>query len=101
MASDVSPIQRVFASRGDEVPDVFGTPGPDHLQQAPLAFLAQHWSELSSGPGLPHLCRIDPFELHPALGYIMLLDVVDGGHDFRYRLYGSVVAQLSDLEMTG
>jgi len=31
----------------------------------------------------------------------MLLDVVDAGRDFYYRLYGSVIASISGFDMTG
>lgn len=31
----------------------------------------------------------------------MLLDLVDDGRDFRYRLYGSMVASVSGFDMTG
>jgi hypothetical protein len=45
--------------------------------------------------------RIDPFGMRRALGYVMLVDAVDQGHDFRYRLYGSSLASISDCDMTG
>jgi hypothetical protein len=31
----------------------------------------------------------------------MLLDAVGEGHDFRYRLYGSIIASISGFDMTG
>ena len=31
----------------------------------------------------------------------MLLDLVEGGRDFRYRLYGSMIASISGFDMTG
>jgi hypothetical protein len=36
-----------------------------------------------------------------ALGYVMLVDAVESGRDFRYRLYGSAVAAVSGFDMTG
>jgi hypothetical protein len=39
--------------------------------------------------------------MRPALGYVLLADIVEGGRDFRYRLYGSITARVSDVEMTG
>jgi hypothetical protein len=36
-----------------------------------------------------------------ALGYVMLVDVVENGQDFRYRLFGSAVAAVSGFDMTG
>jgi hypothetical protein len=49
---------------------------------------------------LPHRRRVDPAAMRPALGYVMLLDVLDGGRDFRFRLYGSIIARVSHLDMT-
>jgi hypothetical protein len=35
------------------------------------------------------------------LGRIALLDAVDGGRDFHYRLYGTILARISRFDMTG
>jgi hypothetical protein len=43
---------------------------------------------------------IDPHEMRPALGFISLLDVVDGGADFRYRLFGTIPTAVSGFDMT-
>src|SRR3546814_15766909 len=40
-------------------------------------------------------------QMRPALGHIMLLDVLDGGADYRYRVYGSEIAQRAGFDMTG
>ena len=44
---------------------------------------------------------MSPLDLRPALGYVLLLDVVEGGRDFRYRLFGSTVVNVSGFDMTG
>jgi hypothetical protein len=49
----------------------------------------------------PRLLRIDAVELKAALGYMMLLEPVEGGRDFRYRLYGGELARISGFDMTG
>jgi len=67
----------------------------------PLRFLAQFWSALTRDGELPHHDKIDPLALQPALGYLMLLDVIEGGMDFRYRLYGSTIANISGFDLTG
>jgi hypothetical protein len=66
-----------------------------------LRFLRDHWSRLADGGAPPHYRQIDPLAMRPALGYVMLLDAVEGGRDFRYRLYGSLIARVSNLDMTG
>src|SRR5690606_31340466 len=64
-------------------------------------FLNRFWHEHRAAPDLPPSAAIDPFELGPALGILMLLEPVDGGNDFLYRLYGTVIAEYSGIEMTG
>lgn len=98
---DLASIGSVFASHDADPPEVVWQPGPETLQAPPLRFLAEHWSGLAGGKSMPHATQVDALELRPALGYIMLLDVVDGGRDFRYRLYGSTIARISDFDMTG
>lgn len=97
---DLLSIGDVFIAAGADLPEVVWSPKAHDLAAPPLSFLSGHWSSLSDG-GLPHIRQIDPLELRPALGYVMLLDAVDGGRDFRYRLYGSKIAQISNLDMTG
>lgn len=51
--------------------------------------------------GLPHQREIDPTALRPFLGHLMLLDTIEGGYDFRYRLYGSAIASRAGFDWTG
>ena len=97
---DLEPIAAVFRGHGATPPEVVIGPTADELGSQPLRFLLNHWTELAGG-GLPHLREVDALQLGPALGYIMLLDVADGALDFRYRLFGSKLARISDLDMTG
>ncbi|MBI1777868.1 MAG: PAS domain-containing protein [Proteobacteria bacterium] len=97
---DLLAIGKVFMAAGADQPEVVWNPAARDLDAPPLSFLLRRWSSLADG-GLPHLRQIDPVELRPALGYIMLLDAIDGGRDFRYRLYGSKIAHISNLDMTG
>ena len=43
----------------------------------------------------------DPFALRPWLGHLILLDVIDGGKDFRYRLHGTWLVELFGADLTG
>jgi PAS domain len=95
------PIAIVFESHGVTPPEIAWNPEADRLAAPPLRFLAAHWQSLAHAPGLPHLRQISPFDMRPALGHIMLLDAIDGGRDFRYRLYGTILAKISRLDMTG
>jgi hypothetical protein len=96
----LDPIAAEFRGHGASPPEVVLGPTAEQVAHEPLRFLLSHWSELAGG-GLPHFRRVDALALGPALGYVMLLDVVDGALDFRYRLFGSKIARISDFDMTG
>lgn len=99
VAGDLTRIRGVFASHGLAMTLAWNPPAaglPPLLDD-----LARYWSGLCDGERLPHIARIDPFGMRSALGYVILLDAVDGGRDFRYRLYGSTIAGISGFDMTG
>lgn len=100
LAADPGPIQTAFRSRGARGPETIWSPPPERLRHAPLRFLLEHWRELRGDRQMPHARQIDALALRPALGFVSLLDVVEGGADFRYRLVGTVPAAVSGFEMT-
>jgi hypothetical protein len=101
IADDVRPIARVFTAHHADPPEMIWNPRPDQMTVPPLRFLAGHWARLAGDAAVPAVGRIDALELGPALGYLMLLDPVGDARDFRYRLYGSTLAAISRLDMTG
>ncbi|MGB8843875.1 MAG: PAS domain-containing protein [Aliidongia sp.] len=50
---------------------------------------------------MPPITAIDPIKLRPALGRILIIEPVDQGRDFRYRLFGTHIAAVSGYDMTG
>ena len=53
-------------------------------------------------PGLlPSRADLTHEDLQPWFGYIILLNVVDRGEDFRYRLFGSRIAEELGFDMSG
>lgn len=94
-------IEGVFVSNGSAAPILTWSPAADQLRSEPTRHLLAHWSSLADGSRLPSFRQIDPLDLRPALGYVMLLDVVADGNDFRYRLYGSTISSVSGFDMTG
>lgn len=69
--------------------------------QSRLRSLAAHWHSLAGGDALPARSAIDPTAMRPWLGNILLVDVIDGGAGFTYRLYGSEVAEHFGRDLTG
>src|SRR5437764_3091385 len=101
VAGDITAITAIFAGHGAAAPGLVWNPPPEQFDAAALRFLTTYWRGLARPGTLPHLKQIDPLALRPALGYVMLLDLVENGQDFRYRLYGSLLASISGFDMTG
>lgn len=45
--------------------------------------------------------HFDPFKLRPWLGFIVILEHLPVENDFRYRIYGTHLADQTGLDMTG
>ncbi|HEV2550045.1 MAG TPA: PAS domain-containing protein [Stellaceae bacterium] len=101
LADDLTPIVRVFRVHGAHGPSMEWDPSLERDAPEPIRFLLAYWTELAAGRAMPLTTEIDALALRPALGYIALLDVVDGGRDFRYRLYGTILAAVAGFDMTG
>jgi hypothetical protein len=76
------------------------SPEPDRLQGPSNRFLLKYWREQGRG-ALPPIAAIDPIRMRPALGRILIVEPVEQGADFRYRLFGSHISALTGFEMTG
>jgi len=94
-------IAHAFAVDGTPPPLVHWNPGPPAMRSPQIRFVLEHWRALSQGAAAPPVVALDPGGLRPALGYLMLVEPLDGGADFRYRLYGSLIATVSGRDMTG
>lgn len=99
LADQPQAIQRVFVEAGADAPEVVWNPTADQVPTRPLKFLATRWSGRDAA--LPATASIDALELQPALGHIILLDPLDGGRDFRVRLFGSAIAGISGFDLGG
>ncbi len=86
---------------GVSPPKVVWQPRGRDLKQEQLQFLLAYWKNLSDGDGRVAADEIDPLNMWPALGFVILVDVVEGGEDFRVRVYGSAIAQSVDVDVTG
>jgi len=98
---DLSLVRARFASLGASGPEVIWNPRTDQVRQPQLQFLLKYWRDLAGAHAMPLAEEVDAVAMRPALGFIILLDVLEGGRDFRYRLYGSVLADASGFDMTG
>ena len=99
--SDEADAIAEFAAEYGRDARLIWNPTPDQVPSEALQFLLNYWTQFCAGGSLPRPQDIDPLEMRPALGYVALVDPVDHGHDFRYRLYGSMLASISNVDMTG
>lgn len=61
----------------------------------------EHWQASRVGEELPTVDYIQPDALRPALGWFVLVDLIDGGDDLVYRLFGSEIAWRFAVDLTG
>lgn len=59
------------------------------------------WEAKRRGGNLPARADFDVLELAPWMGNLNLVEVIDGGRDFRYRLHGTRLVELLGMELTG
>jgi hypothetical protein len=77
------------------------SPQSEAVEVPELQFLLRYWTGLCGAQSLPRVDQISPFDMRPALGYVVLVDASDTAWDGRYRLYGSRVAERVGFDMTG
>lgn len=101
IAGRSGPIDTLFREIDSPPPVLRWAPDDASLAHRPLRFLNRYWRDQRGDCCPPPSRIIDPLDLGPALGYLMLLEPLHGGTDFLYRLYGTVVAEYAGIEMTG
>ena len=99
---DEYPLERLFEKIRSPRPTTVCNPKKEDLaSHSQLLFLHDYWEARRDGKDLPLSSTIDAIDLVPAMGYMMLLEPVNQGEDFIYRVYGTQIARHSRVEMTG
>lgn len=75
---------------------VLAQPGDRSIQA-----LHDYWMGKRGAHAVPMRQDVDPIELKDHLSSLFMLDVLDGGLDFRYRLVGTTIAEMSGRDVTG
>ena len=75
--------------------------GEADIASPKLRELWRHWLALHRGGNPPTRTDFDPAMVPLLLPYLMLVDVVAGGRDFRYRVVGTHVARIHGADNTG
>lgn len=59
------------------------------------------WNEKRAGRPLPRRSDFEIEDLAPWFGHVIIMDVIDGGRDFRYRMIGTRITEFLDRDYTG
>ncbi|HYM31603.1 MAG TPA: PAS domain-containing protein [Candidatus Cybelea sp.] len=63
--------------------------------------LYDYWLSKCGGRRMPPRAALDPLEMKPWLGHLLIVAALDDGNDFLYNLYGTTLVQLFGFEATG
>lgn len=66
-----------------------------------LRTLHDLWERKRGSRPLPARTELDVIDLWPWLGNLMLIEVENGGADYLYRVYGTVIADYFNRDLTG
>lgn len=94
-------LAEYFTARGARLEALEWSPDSTVSDTQQISFLIEYWKNLCGDADLPAADRVSPFDLRPALGHIVLIDMVDDGWDGQFRLYGTKVAETYGRDMTG
>jgi hypothetical protein len=101
LAENWTELHRLFAAEGILPPVVLWNPTRDQLVLPQHRFLLDYWRGLIREGRLPTRQELDPVAMAPALGFVMILETIEDGWNFRYRLYGSRIAEHTKRDYTG
>lgn len=98
---DAGALDPHFVGTGIASPTHQWRPSEAEAPTAELRTLLNYWRALQEGNQLPRQANFDVLAVPSVLGFLMLMDVIDGGEDFYYRVYGTKIAQDTGFDMTG
>lgn len=90
-----------LATHGTRLAELIWQPVPAQLPDSPIRFLLDYWTSLKPADDIPLASAISPLEMRPALGHILLIDLLEDGWNGRFRLYGTKIAEMYGRDMTG
>jgi hypothetical protein len=71
------------------------------LREPVLRNLHAYWESRRGDRPMPARADIDIVQIPTLLPYLFLIDVLDAGRDFRFRLAGTHIRDVTDDEVTG
>ncbi|MEQ9642853.1 MAG: PAS domain-containing protein [Alphaproteobacteria bacterium] len=98
---DLGQLATLYRDNDLQPPVVTLAPGAEDIPLPTHRTLWTWWIDKGGPEHLPPFDLISPATLKPFLGRLIVLEPIDDGADFRYRLYGSTIAQFVGMDFTG
>ena len=81
--------------------DTIAEVNPERFAHPTCVFLRDYWETKRGARAMPSRADISPSQLKDHLGWVMMLEVLPGQRDFRYRVIGTLVTQYFSSDATG
>jgi PAS domain-containing protein len=103
LQGDADAVFSHFQSDTHEPLTLTWAPDKDGLPSLMMQRFYEAWSEMPSlqPNAVPNVNDFDVFKFRAAMGFMMYMDVIDGGEDFQFRVFGSRVADFIGFDWTG
>jgi len=98
---DFATVEQFFAGNGVAAPAITWGPSRGDMASKTFDFLVDLWQRGRGDGAWPSEDLIDPVELRPALGTLLVCEPLEDLSDFRIRLYGSRLALDMGRDLTG
>jgi hypothetical protein len=85
----------------ERLKNVHSEVNPAVLEHPTLAFLRDYWEKKRGDRAMPSRADINPTELREHLCWVIIMEVLPGIADFRYKLIGTLVSQYWLRDSTG
>jgi hypothetical protein len=82
-------------------PDVGDYSYCDNASAPQIVELVAYWSKLRGDRFAPSRSQLDPAAIKRVLPYVSMMEVLDGGADFRFRLLGTQIVEGLGRDSTG
>jgi hypothetical protein len=100
-AGDEGLVTALFRGGRMPAPRIVWQPESVDLGPTALRRLLEWWQGLAGGRPMPDLDELDPAGFRFVLGYVLVVEPVDGGADFVYRLAGAEISRHMNFDLTG
>ncbi len=84
-------MERASPSPGVQADGLSYLETPEHKD---VAALAAYWESKRAGRAMPDRANIDPAEIVRLLPNIFVCEVLDGGREYRFRIFGTALVDI-------